>query len=123
MQILTHTLYKYTYMYMRVQLHTVYMYVHVPEFLISSYGTRLAQRALYFVLSFGQMAARLIMIILSLIIGSRYIPNSTHTNTSLAHASKRIKNSNMYTNRDAQLYTELKKIIFPNIEVLSYIYL
>ena len=64
------------------------MYMYMPEFLISSYGTPLAQRASYLALHsshFGpdgavNYAYIVINSINSLLIGSRCIPNGAHTN-------------------------------------------
>ena len=81
--------------------------VSASVFLISSYGAPLAHRASYLALhsSLFRPVALLIMIdykvtnsITSLLIGSRYIPNGTHTNhcwANLAHGSKHIKNSDL----------------------------
>ena len=58
--------------------------MYVSEFLISSYGTPLTQRASYLALhsSLFTPVAQLIMIILSLtaLTGSRCLPNGAHTN-------------------------------------------
>ena len=75
------------------------MLVRTPVFLISSYGTPLAQRASYLVLHsslFGPDGAVNYDYIVtnsinSLLIASRCIPNAAHTNHCLAHASKHQK--------------------------------
>ena len=77
-------------------------------FLISSYGTPLAQRASYLTqhsslfepdgtVNYDYIVTNSIN---SLLIGSQCIPNSTHTNhcrANLAHALKVIKNSDIHT--------------------------
>ena len=75
--------------------------IFIPLFMISSYGAPLAQRASYLALHsslFGPVNCDYIVSnsINCLLIGSRCIPNGTHTKhcwANLAHASKHIKDS------------------------------
>ena len=76
------------------------MYTLTSEFLISSYGASLAQRASYLALLWAVNYDYIVTnSINALIIGSRCIPNGAHTNhrSNLAHALRRIKNSDSRT--------------------------
>ena len=123
--------YQPSYMHMYLPLVSIFQYIiwlmdHVciPGFLISLYGTPLVQRASYLALHsslFGPDGGAvnydyiITNSINSLLISSRCFPNGTHTNycwANLAHASKGIKNSDVY------VYIYISIIIITNHNVL-----